>query len=398
MIKQTFLVWARVWTCVLLASSSASAMDIMIDRQPVHAILPEIATQMGASIVIHPEIEGLLSLSIIDATWDVVVSSAALQLGVDLIWQDNIALLLPKREKPVGEKAVKNAPKDCKPTLWTLKHARAEEVGKQIIAFFPKTKLIVDKRTNSIAAKYCLDDGVFEQTIAWLDAPVRQIEIQAHIAQVHRSAQKTLGVNWQTVIEDGTRQALTGMVNLNAIGATSSLAVETTRGSSRLSLLLDALETDGFANVISKPKIVTAEGQSARIESGTEIPYQVQHDDVTTVEFRQAGLMLEVTPIVKEQGVLRLDLNIHQDSVGEMVNGVPSLETNRLNTQVEVKDGETLVLGGIFRQEKFENISKVPVFGDLPVLGALFRHRSDKTEKVELLVFITPKLLQMTIK
>ncbi|TDO95561.1 type II and III secretion system protein [Marinomonas balearica] len=383
---------------VLAMSSSARAMDVMIDRQPVNLILPEIATQMNESIVIHPDIEGMLSFSIQNASWFSVVSAAAQQLGVDLVWQDNIALLMPKIEEQQDKSSIVEPKIDCVPRHWTLKHARAEDVGKQITPFFPKTKLIVDKRTNSIAAKYCSDDGVFEQTLKWLDAPVRQIEIQAHIAQVSRSAQKTLGVNWQSVVEEGSKQALTGVVNLSSIGATSNLTMEASNGGSRLSLLLDALETDGYANVISKPKIVTAEGQSAKIESGTEIPYQVQHDDTTTVEFRQAGLMLEVTPIVKELGVLRLDLKIHQDSVGEMVNGVPSLETNRLNTQVEVKNGETLVLGGIFRQERFENVSKVPVFGDLPVLGALFRHRSDKTEKVELLVFITPKLLQMTIK
>ncbi|RUM50174.1 MAG: type II and III secretion system protein, partial [Marinomonas sp.] len=160
---------------------------------------------------------------------------------------------------------------------------------------------------------------------------------------------------------------------------------------------LDWLERNGSANIIARPKIVTSEGQSARIESGTEVPYQVMNDDSLSVEFRQAGLVLEVTPEVKDATTLLLNLKIHQDSVGDMVNGVPSLETNRVQTQVEVQNQETLVLGGIFREERLVTVSKVPVLGDVPLLGGLFRQRTEQQEKRELLVFITPKLLKMSV-
>jgi protein transport protein HofQ/type IV pilus assembly protein PilQ len=114
------------------------------------------------------------------------------------------------------------------------------------------------------------------------------------------------------------------------------------------------------------------------------------------VEFKQAGLTLEVIPFVKKGDKVQLSLKIHQDAVGEMYNGVPSIETNRINTQVVVGNEETLILGGIYRDEVWESMSKVPFLGDLPLVGALFRQQTQRQEKVELLVFITPKLLQMS--
>jgi type II secretory pathway component HofQ len=126
------------------------------------------------------------------------------------------------------------------------------------------------------------------------------------------------------------------------------------------------------------------------------VPYQTVSDDKVSIEFRQAALMLEVTPFVKDGEHILLSLNIYQDSVGDLVNGIPSLNTNRLKTQVVVKNQETLVLGGIFREERFETESRVPFFSDIPLLGELFKRRSEQQEKVELLVFITPKLLQMS--
>lgn len=368
------------------------SMDVYVEARPIQEVLPRLASEMGESLIISPEIQNVLTLSIKNASWEEVIEAVAQQPNIDLEWEGRVAILMPKRIEPVEQS--KQVP-SCPHFYWTLKHALAETVGKHIQTLQPDISFVVDNRTNSIVATSCDDTKLIQGTLSWLDTPLKQIEISAQVVQVSRSVQSQLGVNWQMTLSDNVRSSLGGAVDLGALVPTSSLTSSVFGGSGLLSLTLDLMESEGFANILSKPRIVTSEGQTAKIESGTEIPYQTVSDDTVSVEFRQAALILEVTPFVKEGGNILLSLSIHQDSVGELVNGVPSLETNRLNTQVLVKNEETLVLGGIFREETFESESRVPFFSDIPLLGGLFKRRTEQQEKVELLVFITPKLLQM---
>ncbi|WP_344799163.1 type IV pilus secretin PilQ [Litoribacillus peritrichatus] len=165
-----------------------------------------------------------------------------------------------------------------------------------------------------------------------------------------------------------------------------------------IDLELSALETDGKGEIISQPKIITADGQTARIESGTEIPYQeASSSGATTTSFKEAVLSLEVTPQITPDDRIIMDLQINQDSVGEIFNGIPSIDTQELQTQVIVENGETIVLGGIFRGEDVEQVEKTPFLGDLPYIGALFRRTTQTQDKSELLMFITPKLVKDTL-
>lgn len=165
-----------------------------------------------------------------------------------------------------------------------------------------------------------------------------------------------------------------------------------------IDLELSALETEGKGEIISQPKIITADGQTAKIESGTEIPYQeASSSGATTTSFKDAVLSLEVTPQITPDDRIIMDLKINQDSVGEIFNGVPSIDTQALETQVIVENGETIVLGGIFRGEDVEQIEKTPFLGDLPYIGALFRRTTQTEDKAELLMFITPKLVKDTL-
>ncbi len=165
-----------------------------------------------------------------------------------------------------------------------------------------------------------------------------------------------------------------------------------------IDLELSALETEGKGEIISQPKIITADGQTARIESGTEIPYQeASSSGATTTSFKEAVLSLEVTPQITPDDRIIMDLQINQDSVGEIFNGVPSIDTQSLQTQVIVENGETIVLGGIFRGEDVEQIEKTPFLGDLPYIGSLFRRTTQTQDKAELLMFITPKLVKDTL-
>ena len=384
------------WVCFLSLSVShcVSAMDVYFESRSLQEVLPWLASQMNESVVISPDINDVLTLSIKDASWKEVMEAVAQQPNLRLEWQGRVAVLLSAKTSLLdkAEKAVS----ECRRFYWVLKHAKAKIVGVHLQTLYPTLSLIVDNRTNSIVAYSCNAPEGIQETLAWLDTPLRQIEISAQIAQVSRTAQSQFGVNWQTKLSDGVRSSIGGAIDLGALTSTTSLDFSSVSGSNLLNFTLEMMETEGMANLVSKPKIVTSEGQPARIESGTEVPYQTVSDDKVSIEFRQAALMLEVTPFMKDGEHILLSLNIHQDSVGDLVNGVPSLKTNRLKTQVVVKNQETLVLGGIFREEHFESESRVPFFSDIPWLGELFKRRSEQQEKVELLVFITPKLLQMS--
>ncbi|WP_239090216.1 type II and III secretion system protein [Marinomonas ostreistagni] len=378
-----------------LASSKVLALDVFMRNQPIQAVLPQLAAELEQSVIIDESIAANVTLAIRDATWPEIMAAVAAQLQLQLSWQGEIAILAPKAVAASAEASVLED--QCDHAIWHLKHAKAVTVGTYLKQYFSDLGTIIDPRTNAIMTRYCGAPETLAMAFEWLDSPTRQIEIGAEIAQVSDSVQEQLGVNWHARLLDQSQTSILGDIDLGLAAAPVNLGISGVTGNLALSATLDWLERQGSASVLARPKIVTAEGQPARIESGTEVPYQVVDDDNVSVEFRQAGLMLEVTPQVKDETTLLLNLKIHQDSVGEMVNGVPSIETNRVQTQVEVKNGETLVLGGIYREETFINVNKVPVLGDVPVMGALFRQETEQQEKVELLVFITPKLLKMSV-
>jgi len=160
---------------------------------------------------------------------------------------------------------------------------------------------------------------------------------------------------------------------------------------------LSALEAEGTGEIVSTPKVLTADQQKARISSGTEIPYlQAASSGAATIAFKEAVLALEVTPQITPDDSIIMDIKINKDSVGELVGNqqIPSIDKNEIQTRVLVGNGETVVLGGIFSMESFDNEVKTPFFGDLPFVGFLFRKTAVIDEKQELLVFITPKVVE----
>ena len=158
------------------------------------------------------------------------------------------------------------------------------------------------------------------------------------------------------------------------------------------------MESDGKAEIISQPKILTTNGNQAKIESGSEIPYQTVDNGEVSIEFKDVVLSLDVTPRVSPGDRIAMDLVIKQDSIGQVLpNGELSIDNNELQTTVVVPDGQTIVLGGVFKTESSETVNKVPLLGDLPIMGALFRNKENTSEKTELLIFITPKLVRNSL-
>ena len=280
------------------------------------------------------------------------------------------------------------------------------------------------------------------QLIAKIDIPVRQVLIEARIVEADDSFGRTLGVKLGSTDLRGLRNGIPGykiggsnyvtiggnysnvgiqtgqtpntsgsyapdsqFVNLPAsIGssvfsgvdsaATFALSLFGASSNRFLNLELSALEAEGKGNIVSSPRVITADQTKARIEQGEEIPYQVASSSgATSVQFKKATLSLEVTPQITPEGNVILDLLVNKDSRGTNTTAGPAINTKQVQTQVLVENGGTVVIGGIFTQEEQNQVNKVPLLGDIPVLGYLFQNRVRSTQKTELLIFITPKIV-----
>ena len=328
-----------------------------------------------------------------------------------------------------------------------LFEAGSEEGGSLISE---RGSVVVDDRTNSIiitdtAAKLAEIRDLVER----VDVPIRQVMIEARIVIAQTNLDDELGIEWgggyinsgsdgvvsvsgsreQVVslnndIINGVTPTLTypieggvaggggaaggaqqqqglgaALVDLGLSTATSGFAVGFTNNDLFLTAELSAMEASGEGEVVSQPKIITGDKQSATIKSGTEIPYQEgAASGATTTSFKEAVLKLEVTPNITPDDRILLDLVINQDSVGDLVPSgsgglIPTIDTTELTTQVLVGNGETVVLGGVFQNEEITQVQKVPVLGDIPYLGNLFKSTASKQSKTETLIFITPRIL-----
>ena len=257
---------------------------------------------------------------------------------------------------------------------------------------------------------------MINRTLDQLDVPVRQVQIEARIVIARDSAARELGVNWGLSSTDAVNGVLGNGSSLDLSGASNGqapnggLAVDLgddlnpssvfsfgyLSGDILLDLELRALESEGQSQTISQPKVITANQKKAVIKQGQEIAYQeATSSGATNVEFKEAVLSLEVTPQITPDDRIIMDLVINNDDVADAsYAGAPAIDTNEIQTQVLVRNGETVVLGGILTTEQLKNLFKTPFLGDIPVLGHLFRYTEQSNQKVELLVFITPKIIE----
>ena len=284
--------------------------------------------------------------------------------------------------------------------------------------------VIVDDRTNSLMVTETADKlDQLRRLIKAIDIPVRQVMIEARIVIASTDFSRQLGVQWggAAVLGEnnnwsvaGRQGALTGLdgdpgnatfpdalaVDLGATGAgTSSIAIGFTNQDVLLQAELSALESSGHGEIVSQPKIITGDKQKATISQGTEIPYQkASASGETTVEFKDAVLKLEVTPHITPDDRIMMKLAINQDSVGEFITGefgsqIPTIDTTALDTEVLVDNGQTVVLGGVFKTEEILSQTKTPLLGDIPYVGRLFSKDSKESSKTETLIFITPRII-----
>ena len=423
------------------------------------AVLQLLADASGQNIVVSDSVSGNVTLRLQNVPWDQALDIVLRTKGLDKRRQDNVIIVAPQAELAAREKADLAARKDVQELAplhseyLQVNYAKAKDMESLIKTqsnslLSPRGSVTVDERTNTLLLQDTSDRLTdIRRLVATLDIPVRQVQIEARIVIVSNDFKRDLGVifgvtNWQKngnnglVYTTGTAAGLdtqqstfiTGQNAINnAINAGTTpvplptygipaaanrynvnLPVSNPAGTFALGILgnnfivdleLSAAQAETQANIISSPRVVTANQKEATIEQGVEIPYQQSASSgATTIQFKKAVLALKVTPQITPDNRIIMDLDVRDDSVGNVVVAsggvnVPSINTREIATQVLVNDGQTVVLGGILETTQREDDNKVPYLGDIPVLGHLFKQTSHQDNKDELMIFITPKIV-----
>ena len=407
----------------------------------VRAVLQLIADFTELNLVASDSVTGSITLRLQNVPWDQALDLVLKTQGLDSRQIGNVLMVAPAQEIAERERQEIEANKQLAELaplqsefiriryakavdVVTLFEAGSEEGGSLISE---RGSVVVDERTNSIvvtdtAAKLAEIRDLIEK----VDIPIRQVMIEARIVVANSNIDEQLGIRWgggylnvngdkftsiggdtasvtslNNQLIDGGRVNMPSapFVDLGVAEATSGFAVGFTSTDLFLTAELSALEASGQGEVVSQPKVITGDKQKAVIKSGREIPYQEgAASGATTTAFKEAVLKLDVTPNITPDDRVLLDLVVNQDSVGDLVpsgNGglIPTIETTELTTQVLVGNGETVVLGGVFKNEELVKVEKVPLLGDIPYLGNLFKSTANSQIKQETLIFITPRIL-----
>jgi type IV pilus assembly protein PilQ len=412
----------------------------------VRAVLQLIADFTELNLVASDTVSGRITLRLQNVPWDQALELVLKTKGLDKRQVGNVLMVAPAAEIAERERQQIEASKqlaELAPLVSEfirIRYAKADDLVKLFDAgsedggslTSPRGSVVVDARTNSLivtdtAAKL----AEIRELLTQVDIPVRQVMIEARIVIAQSDATKNLGIEWgggyldkdddRIVSVSGDTPNVVGLTN-SAINGTqpavtypgallvdlgvasnSGFALGFASGDLFLTAELSALEAEGEGEVVSQPKVITGDKQEATIKSGVEIPYQESSaSGATTTSFKDAVLQLLVTPNITPDDRVLLDLEVNQDSVGELVPSgtggfIPSIDTTELTTNVLVGNGETVVLGGVFKTEDIESVNKVPYFGDIPYIGAFFRSETNSHKKTELLIFVTPRILAETL-
>ncbi len=418
----------------------------------VRSVLQLLADTSGQNIVVSDSVTGNLTLRLQNVPWDQALDIVLRTKGLDKRREDNVIIIGPTEELASREKAALAARKDLqelapvRTEFLQVNYAKVSDLAKLIKTTNGKDSMLssrgtlsIDERTNTLLVQDTAERlADIRRLVQTLDVPVRQVLIEARIVIVNDTFERDLGARFGVtsartngnngllaVTGNGagadtmTSSAITNLNNGNAATPVTTpalanryqvnLPVTTPAGTLGVSLLggsylvdleLSAAQNEGRGEVVSSPRVITANQKQASIAQGVEIPYQESASSgATTTQFKKAVLSLKVTPLITPDNRVILDIDVSDDSVGSLVQSatggtVPSIDTREIITQVLVNDGQTVVLGGILETTKTKSSNKVPYLGDIPVLGHLFKTTTDVNNKTELLIFITPKILR----
>ncbi|MDZ5665321.1 DNA uptake porin HofQ [Atlantibacter hermannii] len=398
-----------------IAAKPASNISLVVDDVPIRQVLQALAETEKQNVIVAPEVAGDVTLHLVNVPWQMAFQTVV-EIG-QLHWrkEGNILRVYPaewqqrqqQEEEQARLKRLSNQPLSTRTV--SLRYADATELAAAMTALGdkllgPKGSVMADKRTNRLL----IDDNraalkKIESWIASMDIPVGQVELSAHIVTINQTSLRELGVKWSTAEGEGKER----LYRPNAISADLSVPEASTRLSfnvgringNMLDLELSALEQKHKLEIIASPRLLASHQQPASIKQGSEIPYQVSSGEsgATSIEFKEAVLGMEVTPTIQPFGRIRMKLRISQNMPGQVLKQsdgeVMAIDKQEIETQVEIKDGETIALGGILQQKRKGGKDSVPFLGDIPLLGGLFSYDGKDDERRELVVFITPRLI-----
>ncbi len=406
----------------------------------VRTVLQILATESGMNIVASDSVQGKMTLSLKDVPWDQALDLILNARELDMRRVGNIINVAPRAEMLARDKAELTARKeldDLGPLLsqsFQLKYKNVEEFKKILritdgsssgssnnSILTARGSALIDPATNTLIINDVQSViQKFNALIEELDVPARQVMVEARIVEASDTLSRELGVkfggarngntswgnNWNNGIERNDRGVKTGAngsvtfapnVNLPVASAVGSIAVVRSFSSGILGLELTAAETEGRSKTISTPRVLTQDRQEAEIKQGYQVPYTTRDSDgSTTTSFKDAVMSLKVLPRITPDNKIIMDVTINKDTPDntyQSSEGEPSIRTQSVKTQAMIEDGGTLVVGGVYQEVIQNNVKKVPVLGDLPVLGNLFKTRSRNNSRNELLFFITPRIM-----
>ena len=423
---RTIAALATVLVAVAAADADAEftgeRMSLNFQQLEVRRALQLVADFGGLNLVVGDAVGGSVTLRLADVPWDEALH--VILNANDLGTRDtgNVLMVAPAADIAAREQlelSSRRALAELAPLTTEfvrIRYAAAAPLAELLsaegagVAVSERGSIHVDARTNSlILTDTDANLAALKDMIANLDTPVPQVQIEARIVTANDTVSEQLGIRWgvewrndgvvlaprrtssRTAAEPLPRSTRSiGVVG----GDVAALSAEIVGAGYWLDVELSALASRGKAQIIARPKVVTADKRTAIIEAGVEIPYQqATKSGATSIAFKDAVLQLQVTPRIAPDGGIVMDLSVKQDTVGQIYHGVPSINTTRIVTQVLVQDGDTLVLGGIFQTDRHHLLAHTPLLGQLPVLGRLFRRRSERDDRQELFIFITPTVL-----
>lgn len=404
----------------------------------VRAVLQLLADIAGKNLVASDTVGGNVTLRLEDVPWDQALDIVLSTRGLGKREEGNVMWVAPAAELAERERQQLEAMQQLQELapLYTeymgINFAQATDIaallsgqeGNRLLT--ERGHVSIDVRTNTLIVNDTEEKlAEVRELVKILDIPIRQVLIESRIVNASTDFSKNLGVRFGTakaelegsrtnIVSTATLEGTTDVINgdtleladrtnvdlaaggLNGKSASSvALAIAKLPFGHLLELELSALEAEGRGEVLSNPRVVTSNQQEALIEQGTEIAYQeASSSGATSTAFKKAVLSLKVTPQITPDDHIVMDLSVTKDSVGNLVGGVPTIDTQQVNTQVLVDNGETLVIGGIYEENKNDSVTRTPFLGELPYVGFLFRTKSIVSDKTELLIFVTPKILQ----
>lgn len=393
----------------------------------VREVLQMLSKMNHTNIVMSDTVKGNITIHLENISWEQALEVILQEQGLGKLKSNNVLLIAPLKEIAENQEMRQNleelAPLQSR--VIPLKYTKAEDIvnvirnqNKSLLS--PRGNISADTRTNTIWIEEIpskLDE--IESFIHQIDISVKQVLIEARIVTIDEKYEQELGVRFGlTRPGNNLSGSLAGANGLsqnvnpasidplsrlnvdlpthNPNSATIGLALATLSNSNLIDLELSALETEGAGQIISSPRLMTANQQPATILSGQEIPYQQSAKyGATSIAFQKAVLNLTVTPQITPEGKLLLTLKVNQDRPSStLVQGVPEIETREITTQVLVNNGQTLVLGGIYEQDQRNQAERVPFLGSFPLIGHLFSHALKQKNRRELLIFVTPRIVE----